>query len=173
MDASKRNRAAQYAPLTAERLRELLRYDPETGSFVRLVTRGGSRSGATVGCLNALGYSVIMVDYRLYTAHRLAWLYMTGEWPPHEIDHADMDRANNRWSNLRSATKSENMSNIGIPASNTSGLKGVVKSGNRWVAQIKKNKKLHYLGSHGSPEEASRAYLAAAAELHGEFAREK
>lgn len=165
------SRSSKYAPLTAARLRELLRYDPETGAFIRLVTRGGSRAGNAVGCINALGYSVIMVDYKLHAAHRLAWLYMTGDWPPHEIDHADMDRSNNRWSNLRSATKSQNMSNTGVPAHNTSGYKGVIRHGERWIARIKKNRKVHHLGIHNSPEEAHNAYLRAASALHGEFAR--
>jgi HNH endonuclease len=99
--------------LTAERLRELMTYHPETGMFTYLVTRSPrALAGMHVaGSLNAVGYFVITIDRRHYTAHRLAWLWMTGEWPKHEIDHIDEVRTNNVWSNLRDVTRRLNLLN--------------------------------------------------------------
>lgn len=64
--------------LTAKRLRKVLDYNPETGKFVRRIARSNQRAGTETGCINTLGYVVIMVDYKLYLAHRLAWLYVYG-----------------------------------------------------------------------------------------------
>jgi hypothetical protein len=92
--------------LTAERLRELLDYDPETGVFTRRITTGRNRrwkAGDKVsGRPSATtGYLGIGIGKRRYAAHRLAWLWMTGEWPKNLMDHRDCDRTNNRWVNLR------------------------------------------------------------------------
>lgn len=160
--------------LTLARLRELLAYDPETGVFTWRVNRGAKRAGDVAGNKNCvLGYVLIGIDYRTYLAHRLAWLYMTGEWPADEVDHWDLDGANNRWVNLREATKGENGANRPAPANNTSGYKGVywhARAG-RWMAQIMKNQRSLYLGLHDTREEAAAAYLAAASKEFGEFAR--
>ncbi|CAH0532169.1 Phage HNH homing endonuclease (ACLAME 27) [Ralstonia phage UAM5] len=100
-------------------------------------------------------------------AHRLAWLYMTGKWPEQFIDHANMNKGDNRWGNLREANKSQN--NANQPARTTSGLKGAYWSNASMSWQAKINKR--YLGSYGTAEEAHAAYMEAARERFGEFAR--
>lgn len=98
--------------LTAERVRELLHYEPATGIFTRRIrTSNRTKVGAIVGADNGKGYLQISVDWRLYSAARLAWLYMTGEWPKEEIDHINRVRSDNRFSNLREATRSSNNCN--------------------------------------------------------------
>ena len=107
--------------LTAERLREVLNYDPQSGEFRRRVDRGRGRghrwkAGTIAG--RKAQYIHINIDYALYAAHRLAWLYMTGEWPSRGIDHIDRDKHNNAWSNLRLADKSQNAMNSKMRSTN-------------------------------------------------------
>jgi len=160
--------------LTAEQVQELLNYDPETGEFtwkVRNKTRmcKGKRAGATNSC----GYIFIRCNGRNYLAHRLAWLIMTGEWPPYHIDHVNGDQSDNRFSNLRLATWAENSRNSKLHKDNNSGVKGVTWSEVRgiWVARIWVNKHNLYLGSFTSLEDAASAYEQAAKKYFGEFAR--
>lgn len=156
--------------LTQERLKELLHYDPETGAFVWKVNRGPLKAGAPAGTLNN-GYIRIRVDKKLDYAHRLAWLYMTGESPEQHIDHRDGNRTNNKWVNLRLATLSENNRNVGLQRNNTSGAKGVTRNGKHgWMAQVVHNRQHHYLGTFRSVAEAATAALRARNALHGEFA---
>ena len=154
--------------LTAERVRELLVYDLETGDFVRRVTQGSARAGAAAGTLDSKGYVRIRVDGRKYAAHRLAWLWMKGKWPVGQIDHRNHIRCDNRFDNLRNATHGQNKANAQGWAA--SGFKGVIKRGNRWVAQITHNGPTRYLGLFKTPEEAHAAYCQAAAKLFGDFA---
>lgn len=160
-----------------ERLKELLSYDPLTGVFLWKVDRSNIKRGTLAGRYDKAGYIRIGIDGREYRAHRLAWLYMTGEWPEIFLDHRDMDKNNNAWSNLRLATKSQNAANIGPLKSNTSGIKGVsfhsggAKGGKPWQANITKNGKAMGLGIFATKEEARAAYAAAAERLFGEFAR--
>jgi hypothetical protein len=160
--------------LKAERLREVLSYDPATGIFTRLVNTGNVHEGDPAGCINkSLGYAMITIDYKRYYAHRLAWLYMTGEWPAAQIDHINMDRADNRWDNLRLATKSQNMSNRGAQSNNTSGIKGVDwdRARIKWRAQICASGRRVCLGRFDTREEAQAAYVIAVEKYHGGFAR--
>lgn len=120
----------------------------------------------------AKGYVQINVDYGIYRAHRLAWVYMTGENPELGIDHIDRNPANNAWSNLRLATDQQNLTNKAVSPKNKLGLKGVHKIPNRpscYVAKIKKFGKSYTLGHFKTPEEAKAAYDAAAKVIHGEF----
>jgi hypothetical protein len=163
-------------PLTAERLRELLSYDPETGGWTRIkhCARGSHiKVGDMAGGQDERGYLRIRVDGRKYKGHRLAFLYMTGQWPKPEIDHIDGDRTNNCWSNLREATHNENMWNMKMRRNNTSGLKGVTwhKPSRRWRAQICLYSRRLGLGYFDTAEAAHDAYKAKAIELFGEFAR--
>lgn len=99
---------------------------------------------------------------------------MTGEWPPQEVDHHDNDGWNNRWDNLRLATRSQNQANTRRYKSNSSGKKGVFRNGGEarpWRAQIQKDGKKISLGYFETIEAASEAFAAAATAQHGEFAR--
>jgi HNH endonuclease/AP2 domain len=153
-----------------DRLKELLEYNHETGEFVRKVRRGRmGLVGSVAGTVNNKGYVIIEIDGRPYTAHRLAWMYMTGEDAPKDIDHIDRRKNNNAWSNLRLATNAENHHNRFEPQrNNTSGYLGVTfhKASSKWMAIIKKHQIRHYLGLHETPEAAHEAYLAAKRKLH-------
>lgn len=157
--------------LTQDRLKHLLRYDPETGDFTRLIYRGGPIRDKA-GSIDAKGYVNITVDMRTYKAHRLAWLYMTGKFPDCEVDHRDRNKSNNRWKNLRAATDVENAQNASLRRDNRSGFKGVGynKRENVWRARINCNGKSILLGRYRTREEAAAAYASAAKIFHGEFA---
>ena len=160
--------------ITSERLHEVLHYDQSLGIFTWLVARKGVKVGAIAGCLSKNhGYRYIRIDGRLYKEHRLIWLWMTGVWPTHGIDHINGTRSDNRWINLREATQSQNLANAGRRIDNTSGFKGVtwVKQTRRWMAQTTKAGRHIHLGYFATAEEAHVAYVAAAHEHHGEFAR--
>ena len=163
-----------YPPLTAERLRELLHYDKATGAWTWRIQRYRSmKPGDPAGCLNKVGYWVIRVENRLYLAHRLAWLYMTGNWPTDQIDHKNMIRADNRWENLRAADNAGNNQNRPGSKTSISGVKGVSLDPrcDRWSARIYANGIQYNLGYYGTIGEAAAAYEKAAIDLHGEFAR--
>ena len=167
--------------LSAQRLREVLHYDPETGVFTwlaRPVTTHQVRTwnakfvGSVAGSPNS-GYCGVRIRGRLFYAHRLAWLYMTGEWPAAEIDHINGDPKDNRWSNLRAATPKQNQANKRRQKNNTSGFKGVSwdKDAQNWRADIRVEYRHLALGYFNTPEEAHYAYCAAAKKHFGEFAR--
>lgn len=156
--------------LTQSELMRLMRYDPLTGVFTCLVTRGGRRlAGSAEGCRHVDGYWTITINTRHHLAHRLAFLYMEGYMPP-EVDHVNGDRADNRWCNLRIATRAHNMQNLGGPkrSNKTTGLLGchLIKHTGKYAAQITVNRKVRHLGSFITPEEAHAAYLTAKHELH-------
>lgn len=162
--------------LTAERLRELLIYDPLTGVFTwRVSRRHKTRAGSIAGSLCSRGYRDIQIDGISYRAHRLAWLYVHGEWPPSDLDHKDTVHDHNWIDNLRPATNSQNRANTRREIRNTSGFKGVSRytrrCGVRWRAYIQKDGKMVHLGSFLAPELAHAAYTAAAQQMFGEFAR--
>lgn len=162
--------------LTQERLKELLSYDPLTGVFLWKVDRGGKKAGDIAGCKKR-SYTMISIDDEIYRAHHLAWLYMKGNFPDLFIDHRDLNKHNNIWTNLREATKSQNMANVGLIKSNKSGFKGVSRysagerCGKPWQASIQKDGKSKSLGQFATKEEAHAAYVAAAEQIFGEFAR--
>lgn len=160
--------------LTAERLRELLHYDPETGVFVWLRDRNGmAMAGDKAGTINPKGYVVIWLDRRPYRAHRLAYLYMMGRWPADQVDHRNGERADNRWINLRPATCIENARNRRMRATKTIPFKGVSWSikDRRFFATIRVNGKQVSLPYRRTAEEAHADYVAAAIKHFGEFAR--
>jgi hypothetical protein len=162
------------ATLTAERLRDLLDYDPETGAFRWRKAPRGRKSGDIAGSVSKVhGYREIGLDERLHLAHRLAWLYVHGRWPAHHIDHRDSNPTNNAIVNLREATHAENLHNRGKSCNNSSGFKGVSldSSRHKWRAEIMKDRKRVFLGRFADKETAAAAYASAAGRLHGEFAR--
>ncbi len=160
-------------PLTATRLRELLTYDPASGELRWRTVVGHVEAGSVAGGITRRGYRVLSIDGSKYLAHRIAYLFMVGEFPKLQIDHVDCDKSNNKWDNLRQASRSQNMANRIRFASNTSGYKGVswCRRESKWMASIRLNKKNTHLGRFDSPEAAHAAYVAAAHQKFGQFAR--
>jgi hypothetical protein len=160
--------------LTAERLRELLSYDPLTGIFRRVVARQGVHVGMIAGSVNNHGYRHVGLDGSDYREHRLAFLYMTGKFPDFDVDHRNLDRADNRWVNLRHASRSENNANTPRRRDNSSGSKGVGfhKGKSKWRARIRVNGRQFHLGYFEAPEEAHQAYVGAARKYFGAFAND-
>ena len=159
--------------LTQKRLKELLCYDPDSGIFTHKVYRGNQvLAGSIAGRPSGDGHLSTQIDGKEYLLHRLAWLYIHGCFPPHQIDHRNLMKADNRWGNLRLATNSQNSMNKGKQSNNTSGYKGVSfnKPSKKWQARITVNGKRHYLGYFKSVECAGKAYAKAAKILHKEFA---
>ena len=154
--------------LTAERLKEVLNYEPDTGVFTWLHKTGSKSSGSVAGTPHKNGYCIrIMIDRKCYRAHRLAWLYMTGEWPSLEIDHKNTDGQDNRWVNLRHSDRYLNMQNQRTAHSNNkNGLLGVSKQGRKYRARITHNDNNTSLGMHNSPEDAHKAYVDAKRNFH-------
>lgn len=152
----------------AELVRRRLSYDPETGIFHWKV---GPRRGMEAGNRRASGYVIIGMCGYLIMAHRLAWLYVHGVWPEHQIDHKD--GLSNAIANLRAASHGQNCQNT--RSTNRNGFKGVsrVTGSPKWRARIGSGSKgtSQYLGCFDTPEAAHEAYCAAAKRLYGEFAR--
>lgn len=160
------------ADLTASRLRDLLHYDPETGVFTWVrPTSNRVKPGSQCQTIGPLGYIVIGVDGVRHYAHRLAWLYMTGGFPVEMIDHSNGRKTDNRWRNLRAASKSQNMRNAGQRANSTSGYTGVGwhKRSAKWRAYIELDGKSVHLGLFDSAEEALVARETAAKREYGPF----
>lgn len=135
--------------LTAIRLRELFHYDPHSGLFTRKVRSGNAfKVGQIAGGKRTDGYIAMTIQGETFFAHRLVWLWMTGEWPTDEIDHEDRDRSNNRWANLRLATSKQNNENQTLRKDNRSGFTGVgwCSKTKKWRARIRHHDKLICLG---------------------------
>ena len=142
-------------------IRARLVYNPDTGQFF------WRESGKLAGTFQSAGYRAIRIDRIRYLASRLAWLYMTGEWPKVLIDHKDGDQANDRWDNLRAATYSQNNANSDRPHK---GITYRIKR-KKWEAFVTINGRQTYLGGFVSAEEAKDAYKEAALKHFGEFAK--
>ena len=153
--------------ITHARMLELIEYCPVTGHFVRKSTGRQVRA-------NKDGYVYFRLDGKNYYGHRLAWFYVMGEWPVGEVDHIDLDRANNAFQNLRLATHSLNGRNCRARSHNKVGLKGVsYREGHKrpYRAQISVDGVTKTIGSFSSALEAHAAYCAEASKLCKEFAR--
>ena len=148
--------------ITKELLHELLDYNPNTGYLIWKVHRGGTaRKGTRAGALDHEGYRLVSLYNKTYKAHRLIWLYVTGNWPEGVIDHLDHDKDNNKLDNLRDCSHSHNSHNTSSKGKGKSKYLGVYidsKSG-RPTASIRIGGKTKYLGSFDSEEEAHAAYL--------------
>lgn len=154
------------------RVREAFNYDPRTGMLIwRIMVSRRCPVGSLAGsAVPKSKYKMVTLDGKRIWFHRIIWFLVKGYWPL-RIDHRDLDETNNRWHNLREATRSQNAANKKRPASNTSGIKGVAPRGKRWVARIKKDGIPYHIGTFDTADEAAAAYLAKAVELFGEFAR--
>ncbi|MBS6034018.1 MAG: HNH endonuclease [Pantoea sp.] len=149
-------------------------YDPESGLFTWSENcKSKWCRGKPAGSVSkAHGYITLWVNGGNYYAHVIAWLYMTGKMPEGDIDHADGDRANNKFSNLREASRSQNMANLKLNSKNSSGYKGVhyVARVNKWVASIGDGGRNCHLGYFKTKEAAASAYNDEAIKRFGEFA---
>lgn len=153
--------------LTQARLKELLKYDPETGEFTRRLGRRGYAAGTRAGTAHPEGYIVITIDRVRYLAHRLAWFYIHGVWPPADTDHINGKRADNRIANLRCATRAENSQNVRCSRRGSElGVLGVSRNRDKFRACIRIAGVPTHLGTFPTIEEAEQAYLRAKAELH-------
>ena len=154
--------------LTTERLREVLSYDPQTGVFRWNST--GSGRGSVPGCADKDGYWRIGIDYRMHKAHRLAWLYVHGEWPAAEIDHINCNKQDNRIENLRLCVNGivNKQNPTGATRRNKSGHPGLFwfAKTNRWRVQITCDRKQIHLGYYKDIEEAAAVYAEAKARMH-------
>jgi hypothetical protein len=155
--------------ISQQELKENLHYDPLTGVFTWLKANSrNSKVGNIAGSLNT-GYILISINGIKYRAHRLAWLYMTGEMPKSMIDHINSVKTDNRFCNLREATNQQNLQNLQKPrADSSTGFMGVGRcnKSKKYVATITDKGKPRYLGLFTTPEEAHQAYLAAKRKLH-------
>lgn len=165
--------AAKERNFTAEMLRAVRHYDPLTGIFRHIHAKRGIYAGAIAGRFSGKGYRQLYINNQYFYAQRLAWLYVTGEWPSFEIDHRDLDKANNRFANLRQATDLQNQGNRPANRNNASGVKGVRwnKIACRWQARISSGGKDRHLGFFDSCADAAAAYARAAQAKFGSFAR--
>ena len=156
--------------LNQSELKRVWRYNPETGLFTRLVkTANCTKAGDIANCDDGGGYIRTEVFGKKYRAHRLAFLYITGEWPKNYVDHINGVRNDNRWVNLRDATKSVNQQNQRKPpVNNTSGYMGVIwhKQRGKWRVRIVVNSKQISLGFFDDVHEAGAHYLKKKRELH-------
>ena len=156
--------------ITQARLKNLLHYDADTGVFTWVYTRPKCPKNAVAGWRCKDGYTMICLDYRIYRAHRLAWLYVYG-YIPEYIDHINNIKDDNRLVNLRPATKQQNAFNTKISTSNTSKVKNVSwsKSKSKWKSYIKLNGKQIHLGYTIDFFEACCMSLSAISKYHKEF----
>ena len=134
--------------LTQKELKRQLHYNPKTGIFKWIISKRGLSSKKMCGWKREDGYMIIGVNYKRYYAHRLAWLYVYGEFPKKQIDHINRNKTDNRIENIRDASPSTNNKNKPLQKNNKSGYKGIYwdTHRNKWVAQIKLNGKQKNLG---------------------------
>lgn len=164
-------RSAKELALSPKQVRELLYYDPVAGIFKwRASVSRRMRSGMAAGTVNSNGYLIITIRGRLYTAGRLAWAYVRGEWPQQQIDHVNGNRLDNRFANLRDVPPRINCENLRpFNKANKTGLRGVRVTSTRQVkfaAEIKVRGKIHRLGYFPNPEAAHAKYVEAKRLLH-------
>lgn len=147
--------------LTQERLKELLHYCPDRGVFTWRMQLGRAKPGDVAGYDKSDGrfaiHRNIRIDKKNHKAHRLAFLYMNGEFPEEEVDHIDGNPLNNTWNNLRAVSGSENKKNRRIQRNNKSGHCGVSLQNGKFISKIKVGSKHIYLGCFTSLDDAIKA----------------
>ena len=157
--------------ITQDTLKQMFNYDPETGIFTWKVSRGPKKKGDIAGTLTKDGYIRITVNKRPYYAQQLACLYMTGEWPEHEMDHENRITYDNRWCNIRNATKQENLRNR--KAWSKSGYLGVSWNRGKWQVYVVNSNGESISGGrfeHKDLELAVKSANTLRQKLHGELA---
>lgn len=178
--------------ITQQLVRELLQYDPETGVFtwrprderwfkkeMTWKTWNTRFAGTVAGNIHTSkkGYSCINIRVlgKGCRAHRLAWIFMTGEEPPAEIDHLDGDATNNTWKNLRDGSRGVNRKNSAMTRRNSSGINGVSwdKTNHKWLVQVGVSGRVRHVGRFASLDDAESAAREVRRELgftdrHGE-----
>jgi hypothetical protein len=163
--------------LTQRRLKEILKYDPETGVFTWRIQKGSrGRIGSIAGTITLGGYRHIHIGWNDYKAHRLVVLYTDGKWPDYPlyvIRHKNRILDDNRRCNLEIVTKRENLAYRGKNKNNTSGEKGVTwdKRSEKWLVRIGVNNRQIYLGYFTNLKKGAAAYEAAAERYHKKFAK--
>lgn len=152
--------------LTQKRLKEVFSYCPDSGEFTR-IRKPGSKKYGCVSSTRSEGYVVIRVDNVLYKSHRLAFLYMQGEFPQFYVDHINGIKDDNRFCNLRLATAAENNQNL-RKARGVSKILGATwnSAKMKWHAQVKFQGRNYHFGDFDTPEKAASAYREAKARLH-------
>lgn len=143
--------------ITQKELKDNFSYNTDTGIFIRLTFRSPKALiSKEAGSKTSQGYLSVYFDTRSYLLHRLAWLYVYGEWPKHQIDHINHDRTDNRLCNLRAVTHKDNGRNAKKPSTNTSGCVGIHfrKDANKWRPVIMVNNKNISLGYYKNKEDA-------------------
>jgi hypothetical protein len=152
--------------------KQVLHYSPDTGEFTWLKSQGRQKAGTVAGTTRGI-YKYIRVNNSVRLAHRAAFAWVYGYWPPQHVDHINGDKRDNRIVNLRAATNKQNSANSPRRKDNTSGFKGVrrARTAGKWWAQIYADGRLRYIGTYDTPEEAHGAYLKAAEIEFGQFVR--
>lgn len=155
--------------LSQIRLRELLTYDAETGEFSWIKVKR-RLPGSKAGTLHSGGYISIKIDQVRHLSHRLAWFYVTGVWPPHDVDHINGQRDDNRFCNLRLASRSQNLQNMRRKGPWSKGV-SFDERRRKFRATIQVQQHQKFLGYFTSEIRAHAAYVNAARKHFGEFAR--
>ena len=146
--------------ITQSELKEVLSYDEMTGQFVWINPKTNRlKIGDVAGWLNNKGYLHIKIGKASYKCHRLAWLYVYGEFPDGQLDHVNGNKNDNRINNLRSVSNKENGENRKLHSSNTSGHRGISwnKKSNKWTATVRHLGQLHHIGQYSVLEDAVKA----------------
>lgn len=155
--------------LSQESLKKVIRYEPETGLFYRISKRGTEKLTGTYD--HSTGYIRIKVYKKLYAAHRLAFLYMNGAFPPADTDHINRVRSDNRFLNLRECSHAQNSYNRSMSKRNKTGYRGVsrVPNSTKFRVCLAVEGKINYLGLYDDAEEASLVYDKKAKEVYKDF----
>lgn len=156
---------------TQQYLKSILTYDPISGLFNWKISIGGAKKGSIAGKLDKDGYVRIGMLKKTFAAHRLAWLYQYGEWPPELIDHINGMVADNRISNLRLANFSQNGMNRKVSSNSSSGVSGVQKgrSYGEWIVRVKILGSIRYFGTYDDIELAALVSEGVREKYFGEF----
>lgn len=178
------SKAKQRSLLTAEILHEHCRYDPAEKDMWWIKPGPKRRLDRPIGTVamrgrpdgrktyyRHVGISVKPGVYEKHYVHELIWLYMTGRWADPEVDHENRDGLDNRWCNLREATRSEACANRIVRPNKLKGAYRAATKSPMWFSHIVKDGKKTYLGLFATEQEAHDAFVEASKKLHGKFHR--